>query len=266
MTGSTKRALLRLGVGVTTLPLWFGGPPRLTRRVTFVLIMACGVATGLAFGLYPRLDLQISALFYDPVRRTWPADESAILRYYRDVSSVLSSILVIIAVGAFALAAIRRRVPSLIGLRAASVLLGSLLLGPGLITNVLLKPQWGRPRPAEVTDFGGHLAFVPWWSPHGACDGNCSFVSGEESMAAWLIAWAVVLPGRYRGIAMAAALLQCALMGACRVAMGGHFASDVLFAVILTALSVWVTYCAAFRGGPADAPTGLERSAAFTPS
>jgi lipid A 4'-phosphatase len=85
-------------------------------------------------------------------------------------------------------------------------------------------------------------------------------------MAAWLIAWAVVLPERYRGVTMAAALLQCALMGACRVAMGGHFTSDVLFAVILTALSIWATYCVAFRGGRADAPTGLERSAALTPS
>jgi membrane-associated phospholipid phosphatase len=81
-----------------------------------------------------------------------------------------------------------------------------------------------------------------------------------------LIAWAVVLPARYRGLAMAAALLQCALMGACRVAMGSHFTSDVLFAVILTALSIWATYCVAFRGGPADAPTQFDRSTALTPS
>lgn len=237
----------------------------MTRRTALLLIVIAGVATGLVFGLYPQLDLQISAWFYDPARRTWPADDSALIGHYRDLSSVVAVILVIIAVGALAWSAIRRRAPALIGPRAAAVLLGSLALGPGLITNVLLKPQWGRPRPAEVVEFGGKLAFTPWWSPYGACDGNCSFVSGEESIAAWLIAWAVVLPPRYRGVTMALALLHCALMGASRVAMGGHFTSDVLFAVIFTALSIWVAYCVVFRGAPAAAG-GLGSHAALTPS
>ena len=237
----------------------------MTRRATFLLIMAAAVATGLAFGLDPQLDLRISGLFYDPAQRTWPANASALIGHYRDVSSVVAVILVIIAVGALALAAIRRRAGALIGPRAAAVLLGSLALGPGLITNVLLKPQWGRPRPAEVIEFGGQLAFTPWWNPYGGCGGNCSFVSGEESVAAWLIAWAVVLPPRYRGAAMAVALLHCALMGYSRVAMGGHFTSDVLFAVIFTALSIWATYCVAFRGPQAAAPRYGSR-AALTPS
>jgi membrane-associated PAP2 superfamily phosphatase len=241
------------------------GPLLMTRRTTFVLIMAFGVATGLVFGLYPQLDLQIASLFYDPARRTWPANESALLAHYRDASSVLAVILVIFAVGALALGAIRRRASALIGPRAAAVLLGSLLIGPGLITNVLLKPQWGRPRPAEVTEFGGHLGFVPWWNPYGACDGNCSFVSGEESVAAWLIAWAVVLPERDRAAAMAIALLHCAAMGLARVAMGGHFTSDVLFAVIFTALGIWVSYSIAFRA-PQAVPGPYRRGAAITPS
>ena len=235
----------------------------MTRRAALLLIVIVGAATGLVFGLYPQLYLQISALFYDPARRTWPADDIALIGHYRDVSSVLAVILVIIAVGAFAAGAIRRRAPALIGPRAAAVLLGSLALGPGLITNVLLKPQWGRPRPAEVSEFGGQLAFTPWWSPYGRCDGNCSFVSGEESVAAWLIAWAVVLPAPYRGVAIAIALLHCGLMGVSRIAMGGHFTSDVLFAIIFTALSIWVTYCVVFRGAPA---ARLGSRAAATPS
>ncbi len=237
----------------------------MTRRTAFILIVATSVATGLAFGIDPRLDLHVSALFYDPAQRTWPADQSVSLAYFRDFNTVLATILVIIAVGALVLASIRRRALGFLSQRVAAFLVGAVLLGPGLITNVLLKPHWGRPRPAEVTEFGGPLHFAPWWNPYGECDGNCSFVSGEVSMAVWLIAWAVVLPERYRGPALAVALLHGALMGACRVAMGGHFTSDVLFAAIFTALSIWVTYCVAFRGA-ATAPTAYGRGAALTPS
>ncbi len=232
----------------------------MTRRTTFILILATGVATGLAFGIYPQLDLQISALFYDPARRSWPADDSVLLGYFRDFNRVLATILVIIAVGALVLSTVRRRALGWISQRGAAVLVASLVLGPGLIANVLLKPHWGRPRPAEVIEFGGTLHFTPWWSPYGECGGNCSFVSGEESLAVWLIAWAIVLPERYRGPALAVALLDCALMAACRVAMGGHFTSDVLFAAIFTALSIWVTYCLAFRG-PATSRLSIRGTA-----
>jgi membrane-associated PAP2 superfamily phosphatase len=237
----------------------------LTRRTAFILILAIGVATGLVFGLDPRLDLQISALFYDQALRTWPADQHVLLAYFREFNTVLAAILVIIAVGALVLASIRRRALGFLSQRVAAFLVGVVLLGPGLIANVLLKPHWGRPRPAEVTEFGGPLHFTPWWNPFGECDGNCSFVSGEESLAVWLIAWAIVLPERYRGAALAIALLHCALMGACRIAMGGHFTSDVLFAAVFTGLSIWVTYWVAFRGA-ATAPGGYRRGTAPTPS
>ncbi len=237
----------------------------MTRRTAFILIVATGVATGLVFGIDPRLDLQTSALFYDPTLRTWPADQRMLLAYFREFNSVLATILVIIAVGALALASIRRRALGFLSRRVAAFLVGTVVLGPGLITNVLLKPHWGRPRPAEVAEFGGPLHFTPWWNPFGECDGNCSFVSGEVSLAVWLIAWAIMLPERYRGPALAVALLDCALMGACRIAMGGHFTSDVLFAVIFTALSIWVTYCVAFRDAT-TAPAGYGRGAALTPS
>jgi membrane-associated PAP2 superfamily phosphatase len=213
-----------------------------------VLILAIGAATGLVFGLYPQLDLHISALFYDPAGRTWPASQSALFNFYRNLGAVVATAMIVLAVAALAVASVRKREPSFISLRAGIFLVGSFLLGPGLITNVLLKPQWGRPRPGEVPQFGGHLDFTPWWNPHGACDSNCSFVSGEESLAVWLVAWAVVLPERYRGAGMLAVLLHCVFMAADRIATGAHFTSDVLFAVVVTALSIWVMHWLVFRG------------------
>jgi membrane-associated PAP2 superfamily phosphatase len=215
-------------------------------RIAITLILAVGAITGLVFGLYPQLDLSISALFYDPLRHTWPATNNALLALHRDFSAYVAAILVIIAIILGAVGTICRREPWLRWPRAAGFLIGSCLLGPGLIVNTLLKPEWGRPRPADVLTFGGRLPFVPWWNPFGACDGNCSFVSGETSLAFWVLAWALVLPRRYRAATATAALVNCLVLSAGRIAMGGHFTSDVLFAVIVTALAIWLSYIIAF--------------------
>ncbi|HLH91823.1 MAG TPA: phosphatase PAP2 family protein [Xanthobacteraceae bacterium] len=227
-----------------------------------MLILATGLLIALAFGLYPKLDLSISAAFYDRVQHDWPITRNDLLILHRNVSAYLAAILVIFAIGAIAFGAIRRGRPALISWRAASFLIGSLLLGPGLIVNVLLKPEWARPRPADVIDFGGKLHFVPWWNPLGECDGNCSFVSGETSLAFWMLAFAIILPQRYRAVAIVAVLVNCLLLGAGRIAMGGHFTSDVLLAVVLTALAMWLVHriafadLAVFRRSP---PRGVQQ-------
>jgi len=218
---------------------------RASRRA-LTLILAAGVVTALVFGLYPQFDLAISALFYDPLRHVWPATNNRLLGLHRDFSAYLAAILVIIAIVLGVIGVVRRGASGLTLRRSAWFLIGSCLLGPGLIVNTLLKPEWGRPRPADVIDFSGRLAFVPWWNPFGACDSNCSFVSGETSLAFWILAWALVVPQRYRAATAVAALLNCVVLGAGRIAMGGHFMSDVLFGAIVTALAIWLSYVAAF--------------------
>src|SRR5262249_8823313 len=153
---------------------------------------------------------------------------------HRNFSAYVAAILVIFAIGLAAVGVVRRGRAALISWRGACFLPGSPLLGPGLIPNVLLQPHSARPRPAGAVDFGGRLHFVPWWNPFGECDGNCSFVSGETSLAFWMLAFAIVLPQRYRAVAIAAVLINCLVLGAGRIAMGGHFTSDVLLAVVLT--------------------------------
>jgi lipid A 4'-phosphatase len=224
-----------------------GIPPRAS-RIAISLILAIGAVTGFAFGLFPQLDLSISAWFYDPLHHVWPATNIGLLAIHRDFSAYLAVILVIIAIILGALGVILRRRPWAIWWRAAAFLLGSCLLGPGLIVNTLLKPEWGRPRPADVLEFGGRLHFVAWWNPFGECDGNCSFVSGETSVAFWMLAWALVVPPRYRAATATAALVNCLVLSAGRIAVGGHFMSDVLFAMILTALAIWLSYAVAFGG------------------
>jgi lipid A 4'-phosphatase len=49
--------------------------------------------------------------------------------------------------------------PMLIAPTIVLYLLGSFLIGPGLISNLLLKDNWGRPRPNSIQQFAGTAWF-----------------------------------------------------------------------------------------------------------
>jgi membrane-associated phospholipid phosphatase len=135
----------------------------------------------------------------------------------------------------------------LISGRATVFLIATMVLAPGLLVNVLLKDHWGRPRPIDVTQFGGNQNFVAWWDPRGNCSSNCSFVSGDVAGAVWTIAPAALAPPHWRALAYAAALALGVGMGTIRVMAGAHFPSDVIFAGIFTYLIVWITYAVIYR-------------------
>ena len=126
--------------------------------------------------------------------------------------------------------------------RAALFLIVSLVLGPGLLVNTVLKDHWARPRPGMVADFGGDMTFRPWWDPRGTCTDNCSFVSGETSSAVWLAAPALLVPLPWRTAAVAGVAVYATAIGVMRLLMGGHFLSDVLFAAIFTGLVIWIVH------------------------
>jgi membrane-associated PAP2 superfamily phosphatase len=137
--------------------------------------------------------------------------------------------------------------PMLIPGRAAVLIITTLALAPGLLTNVILKDHWGRPRPIDVTQFDGTDRFVPWWDPRGDCPSNCSFVGGEASGAFWTLAPAVLCPPQWRALATGAALAFGAAVGVLRMAGGGHFFTDIVFAGVFTFLIVWVVHGLLYR-------------------
>jgi lipid A 4'-phosphatase len=117
-----------------------------------------------------------------------------------------------------------------------------LLVGPGLLVNVVLKEHWGRARPSQVTEFGGARTFTPALTISDQCPRNCSFVSGEVSLGFWWLCFAFAArPGRRRYL-VAGALAMGTLMGVLRVGAGGHFLSDAIFAALLT-----IAVCALLR-------------------
>jgi membrane-associated PAP2 superfamily phosphatase len=199
------------------------------RFVVYVLL-GIAAATTLLSLTGPNVDLALAGLFYDP------ATGKFLIHYGTALASVREHGLVAVwtCVGVVALALTRFlpwRLPGMPA-RTAIALTLSLLIGPGLLINGILKPYGGRPRPAEVTEFGGPLRFVDWWNPTGACDANCSFMSGEATTAAWMFGPAMLVPPPWQGAAIAAAALFTTAISLLRMAAGGHFFSDVLIGVL----------------------------------
>jgi membrane-associated PAP2 superfamily phosphatase len=221
-------------------------------RTGLVIALAVAAATGLLFGLYPRLDLAISAWFFDPLTQRFPVGRTtgggvSWPALGRELAMGVVTALAVPAGVTLLLKLLKPGMRMLIPARAAVLLVTTLLLAPGLLTNVLLKEHWGRPRPIDVHEFAGGEAFVAWWDPRGGCLHNCSFVAGEGSGAFWALAPAALAPPQLRPLGYAAALGFGAATGALRIAFGGHFFSDVVFSGVFTFLIIWVVHGLLYR-------------------
>jgi lipid A 4'-phosphatase len=167
------------------------------------LFIALGLAlvVGLLFGIFPELDLKLTALFYDPSTKSFPLRLNALAAIARDLAMWISWALALPAIAALAIKLLRPDRPLLMSGRAIIFLLVTLFLSAGLLTNLGFKSHWGRPRPVAVTQFGGREQFVPWWDPRGSCGRNCSFFSGEGATAFWTFAPVALAPPPWRPLA-----------------------------------------------------------------
>lgn len=187
--------------------------------------------------LFPQIDLTVSSWFFDPAYGNnggFPARIAAFPEWIRrDMPTWLFAVPVAITVLWLA-GEVRRRPLLGISRRVALYVLLSLAVGPGLVVNVVLKDNWGRPRPSTIQEFGGANVYVPPMLPSRQCDENCSFASGHGALGFWPVALALLARGRWRRPALAAALVFGAVVGGVRIAQGGHFLSDVVASAIIT--------------------------------
>lgn len=219
-------------------------------RIGLIIALGIAIVVGVIFGLFPQLDLAVSAWFYPVAGDSttmfgWRL--SPVISNARDIGLWVSTVLVAPAVAATILKLILPRRKMFVSGGAALFLMLTMALGPGLLVNVLLKDHWGRPRPIDVAQFKGDQHFVAWWDPRGDCPGNCSFVSGDVSGAFWTLAPAVLTPPQWRVLAYGAALALGTGMAVMRIMTGAHFFSDAVFAGVFTFLIIWVVHGLIFR-------------------
>jgi membrane-associated PAP2 superfamily phosphatase len=217
-------------------------------RTGLIIALAIAAVVGLTFGFYPELDLKISAWFFEHVG--WRTFDTSGWDMLRDVAMWVIVLIAAPAAIALAIKLIRPHTRLLVPGRAIILLLGTLALGPGLMTNVFLKDHWGRSRPADIVQFRGPDRFTPWWDWRGDCTNNCSFVAGEPSGAFWTLAPAAVTPAAWRAYATTAAVLFGIGVGALRMAFGAHFLTDVVFAGVFTFLLIWCVHGLLYRWRP----------------
>ena len=216
-------------------------------RIVIALVAALA-AVGVAFAIWPGLDLAATHWVYD---HGGFIGASRWTRFARDFFR-LSPFFVL---GAIVLLFLARRLGLNVAWapdgRALVFLVASIAIGPGLIVNFGMKDHLHRPRPIHVRDFGGSDEFRPWYRFDGACWKNCGFASGEASSAFWMVAPALLSPPPFRTLAVAAALSFGVAASALRIAFGGHFLSDVLFGGLISLIVVFACRWAIWpRGQP----------------
>jgi membrane-associated phospholipid phosphatase len=208
-------------------------------RVQWRLI-GLSLIIGLIFALFPQIDLTIARLFY--LGEGHFVGENELVDVLRRIGYFTPASVLILSLVTWGLAKWKKNLTPAPSGRAVLFLCLSMALGPGLLVNLILKDHWHRPRPVQVVEFQGEMEFRPWYRLDGQCQVNCSFVSGETSSAFWMLAPALITPGPWQGPAMVGALVFGALVGLLRMALGGHFLSDVLLAATLTSLVVLTLY------------------------
>jgi len=217
-------------------------------RTGLTIALSIGFVVGLLCAVDPQLDLDIAAPFFHRAPPTlFAANAQPWVQHTREAARVIIALLVLPAFLAILGKLVWPRRRMLIEARAALFLLATLALGPGIVTNVILKDHWGRPRPIDVQQFQGDYRFVPWWDPRGGCPDNCSFVAGEPSGAFWTLAPAALAGPELQPLAYGAALAFGAGIGILRIAAGGHFFSDVVFAGVFMFLVIWFMHGLIYR-------------------
>ncbi len=172
----------------------------------------------------------------------WFLDKNIVLRFFYNFGSWPAAFTVI---GALALLVISYFKSTLVRYRIYSIfLILALLIGPGFIINSVLKVHWGKPRPSEIQEFGGRWEYQKLFQKGQSGRGK-SFPCGHCSMGYFFFAFYFIFKNKRRRLALFFLIFGVAygtMIGISRMAFGGHFPSDVLWAAFIPFLVPLVLY------------------------
>jgi lipid A 4'-phosphatase len=186
-------------------------------------------------------DIEIEKLLYSP-EKGWFMGRNMpwyFLYNYGNIPAILLSAagLVILVLGFFRQQLLPYRKISLF-------LVIFMILGPGLLVNTVFKEHWGRPRPADIVNFGGTETFRQIWEK-GQPEQGKSFPSGHAAVGFFLFSPFFFLRKTSRSSAflfLGLGIFYGTFMGAGRMIQGGHFLSDVLWSGVFTYLTGLILY------------------------
>jgi len=207
----------------------------------WIALLLC-MLLSILFAIFPQIDIQLSSIFFRHGYFYKPEWMTIVRIIFASAIFCLIVILVFIILWS----ALRKKYQMI---RPALYLLLCFSLGPGLLVNVILKDHWGRPRPVHVTQFGGNKIFQKPWVISQQCATNCSFVAGEPSAAFAFFAFLALIKKKkiWQWPIACFLTLNWLLISFIRIALGGHFLSDVLIGAALTYMVIWLCYYLVYK-------------------
>lgn len=203
------------------------------------IILACFLVSSILLWKFPAIDLSISRIFFDA---GFDLKEQWWYRLAREalVHFIWLSLAAIVGICVFN-RLLKRNICG-ICVKKVCYLFLVLILGAGLIVNVLLKDHFGRARPRDIEEFGGSKRFTPAFVISSECATNCSFSSGEGAAGFFSLALAMALSRRH-AIFLAAVGIG-SLVSLSRIAAGAHFFSDTVVSFfVMLILADGLYYC-----------------------
>lgn len=209
----------------------------INNKLVYISIIISGLLV-ILLATFPKLDIAFSELFYHQ-------NQGFIYRYNLIVRAVYLTIP--IATKVFTISCsiyiiyrfiLHKKFKNFL-LSKVFYLFITALIGPGLVVNTILKENFGRARPAQISYFAGTKNFTNTLLIADQCTHNCSFPSGHSAMAYYFTATAYVLAlsnkksttktvsTRRFTLIYILFLFFGSLVGFSRILMGGHFLSDI---------------------------------------
>lgn len=202
-------------------------------RWTAVLLTVITAVSG-------KLDIMVSGWFYTAEKGFYLKD-NIILQFIRKGLPEIILGFTVLLVLVWLVSKVKKKCWFGIDNKAIAFIVSSLAIAPGIVVNGVFKEFWGRARPSQIVDFGGDKLFTPPVVIANQCDSNCSFMSGHASLGFWVICFALLAPEKWRKMAVISAFIFGVIVGFVRIAQGGHFFSDVVFAAATTIIiTIWL--------------------------
>jgi len=220
----------------------------------FIIVLLVLILATIPFWVWD-IDMTVQQIFFDPDRGGWYLQEHPFWKSIYQYGIFPGLVMSLMAL--FTVAASYWRVQWQRLRKPALLLVFALMLGPGLIINLVFKDYYGRPRPRQVEAFGGTDTYTPVWVY--STSGGKSFPCGHGAIGFYMAIPFLFLRNTRKKLAWSFLILGTAyglLLSFARVAAGGHFTSDVLWAAGM----VWLAAIAVSKWIRLDEPSKAPSS------
>ena len=199
-----------------------------------------------------RIDFTLADFFFNDVTGKWFLKSDLIVNLIYDLSPIPAFI--IFGVSVLVMLVSIRRKSWRRWTRMAVCWILVMVLGPSLVVNTIFKDWYGRPRPKNVTEYGGKKQFCPVWVV-GEPGESKSFPCGHASIGFYFMAGYFCWWRKNRRLAclwLGIGLTSGTLVGLARMACGAHWFSDVVWAGVFV---YFISYLTAWACGLLKDPT-----------